>query len=357
MMKRTDFIRYFLAGALLVCMAFLTTCASGPAELVAGTDIPVNKARDFEYTDQSESIWIKDYKGKSTVVGIPAFIKGKPVTIINDYAFRGKGLTAVGIPGSVQWIGDQAFADNQLTEIIIPEGVTHIGSSAFANNQLTKVGIPGSVKWIDNQAFADNQLTEIIIPEGVTHIGNSAFANNKLTVVTIPDSVETIGGANIVAGNPLSSPLVLPGSVKTIKFDNGLLGRVWGEDTRRINIFEFSFGYSTPRMLAIPSEAYGIPVTSISPDKPPLFYEKSIDELILPASIEKIAFNTFRACNIRKVSPANTTMAALWNEYKARQDQADELVQRQKQAEEREKSKKWLGQLQEFEEALEQMSR
>jgi hypothetical protein len=126
-----------LFGVLLGSLGFLITCASGP-KFVAGTDIPVNKDEDFETSPIEKGVSIRGYLGESTTVGIPARIKGKPVTVIFNAAFRGKGLTAVGIPNSVLIIYDAVFQKNQLTSIHIPSKVRHISTFAFAENSVNR---------------------------------------------------------------------------------------------------------------------------------------------------------------------------------------------------------------------------
>jgi hypothetical protein len=359
-MKKSPITCCYLFGVLLACVGFLVTCVSGP-KTVEGTDIPVNNTKDFVFyhgdkkTDWDNGIHITKYLGESTVVGIPARIKGKPVISINRGTFQEKGLTAVGIPSSVKMIEGSAFEKNKLSNIVLPEGLVNLGG--FAENQLTEITIPGSVKRISDYAFAGNQLTEIIIPDGVTLIGKYAFANNKLTNITIPNSVVEIGD-NIVAGNSLSVQLVIPDSVKTIRFGEGFAGQIYKQGESRTITITKSYGIVTytggGSKVIIPGDVYGIPVTAIEANA--FYHDKyviSIDELILPASLAMIGSNAFKTFDFKKVSPANDAIAALWNEYKVKQDQVD-AQERQKKAKETEES---LRRLQDAENTLRQLLR
>ena len=119
-----------------MCLALLI-CAGLSAQ---------NAENDFE-TDGNGTITA--YKGRNTVVVIPASIGGKPVTAIGDSVFEDNQLTGVVIPNSVISIGDYAFFGNKLTGVIIPNSVTSIGGDAFGNNQLTSVVIGANVSLTD----------------------------------------------------------------------------------------------------------------------------------------------------------------------------------------------------------------
>jgi hypothetical protein len=356
-MKSGRFIK--IIGLALAIAVSCIGCASNP-EFVEGTDIPVNKAGDFDF--ERKEARITNYKGKSAVVGIPAQIRGMTVRFIDNNAFYNKGLTSVGIPetvvriesallsggvvnqtsgalaknqltevvipGSVENIGRRAFWKNKLTRVVLSSGkLKTIGDYAFAENQLTGIVIPGSVKTIGSYAFAENQLTEIVVPEGVTGIGVNAFANNKLTQITIRASVVELGD-NIAAGNPLAAPFSVPNYAKTIIFADDFEGQISGQgDSRTITITKYSGGKSNysaggrygviAAKVVVPAAAYGIPVTKIGANAFGLNWESetSINELVLPAGITSIDNTAFINCNIRKVSPANDAVAAVWKDF------------------------------------------
>ena len=133
---------------------------------------------------------------------IPAKYKGKPVTSIGEYAFRGcSGLTSITIPDGVTSIGKYAFIGcSSLTSVIWnAENCTEAGSyfdSIFSGcSKLSSITIGENVKTIPDYAFRGcSSLTSITIPDSVTSIGHEAFRYcSSLTSITIPDSVTSIG--------------------------------------------------------------------------------------------------------------------------------------------------------------------
>lgn len=80
-----------------------------------------------------QTIEIIQYKGKDTVVKIPAQIADKQVTSIGESAFENcVNITKVTIPENAVKIGTRAFNQCQgLTQITIPARVTQIGAQAF----------------------------------------------------------------------------------------------------------------------------------------------------------------------------------------------------------------------------------
>jgi hypothetical protein len=133
-------------------------------------------ASEFSFEmDVPGSVAVVRYNGRSSVVVVPSYINGYPVT-------------SIGGDGGVFPLG--------VTSVAIPNIVTNIAYSAFGGcSSLTSVTIPGSVISIGQMAFIEcTSLTNIVIPDGVTSIGIEAFANcSSLTNVIISDSVTNIG--------------------------------------------------------------------------------------------------------------------------------------------------------------------
>lgn len=95
-------------------------------------------ASDFEYEETDGKITINYYKGASMEIAIPAQIDGKDVTVIGDYCFANKDITAVVCPNTLEAIEEFAFANKELKEVSIPASVTEIGEKVFdkANDAL-----------------------------------------------------------------------------------------------------------------------------------------------------------------------------------------------------------------------------
>lgn len=124
-----------------------------------------------------------------TDIIIPSEYKGKPVTVIREYAFyECTNITSITIPNSVTNIRDSAFGYcSSLTSILIPNSVTSIESFVFRHCvSLTSIEIPNSVESIKNGAFHScTNLTNITIPNSVISIDSNTFYNcTNLTSIT-----------------------------------------------------------------------------------------------------------------------------------------------------------------------------
>lgn len=95
-------------------------------------------------------------------------ILGTQVKVIAPYVFQGKGLQAVELPHSVEFISKGSFANNRINAVLFDEHVEEahiqaIQSGAFATNALTKITLPKSLQNLESSAFIDNQLKTVII--------------------------------------------------------------------------------------------------------------------------------------------------------------------------------------------------
>lgn len=77
----------------------------------------------------------------------------------------------------VTTIGDQAFYQCAgLRNVTIPDSVTTIGNAAFALTGLVAIDIPDSVEYIGYSAFGRcTALEKVVIPSSVTYLGDRAF--------------------------------------------------------------------------------------------------------------------------------------------------------------------------------------
>ncbi len=132
---------------------------------------------DFVFTETATEVTITGYIGTSKHVIIPDEIHGKPVTIIEAEAFRGKGLESVVLPTSLKEIKQSAFRDNNLTEIVIPEGVTNIGWWAFTNNILKTIHISSTVQTLGVSAFSNNAdtLVDVTVAGDVNRFSSATW--------------------------------------------------------------------------------------------------------------------------------------------------------------------------------------
>lgn len=165
---------------------------------------PVRFHKDFEsglvYTliNQNSEYAVTRVGSAEGIVTIEDVYRGKPVTRIEDSAFRAANrVTQVIIGKNVRSIGEKAFYNcAALTRVEIPDSVTEIGSAAFqVCNKLESVRLSSSLTALPDYLFAYcRALKEVQIPEGVQSISESAFyACSALTALSLPDSLTTIG--------------------------------------------------------------------------------------------------------------------------------------------------------------------
>ena len=112
-----------------VCICFL--CLLGNMQVYAA-----EYYGDFQYEDNGENVSIYAYNGSDKEVTIPAYINGKAVTEINDYAF---------------------LLCNSVEKIIVPSTVTTIHTNAFSGaGNLKSVVLASS----DTQIEDSNENTD-----------------------------------------------------------------------------------------------------------------------------------------------------------------------------------------------------
>ena len=118
----------------VVCICFL--CLFGSVQVYAA-----EYYGDFQYEDNGENASIYAYNGSDKEVTIPAYINGKAVTEINDYAF---------------------LLCNSVEKIIVPSTVTTIHTNAFsgAGNLNSVVLASADTKIEDSNENTDKKDTD-----------------------------------------------------------------------------------------------------------------------------------------------------------------------------------------------------
>ena len=118
----------------VVCFCFI--CLLGSTQVYAA-----EYYGDFQYEDNGENVSIYAYNGSDKEVTIPAYINGKAVTEINDYAF---------------------LLCNSVEKIIVPSTVTTIYTNAFsgAGNLKSVVLASADTKIEDSNENTDNKDTD-----------------------------------------------------------------------------------------------------------------------------------------------------------------------------------------------------
>ena len=172
-----------------------------------------------ELEDNTYSVKATDISKLPSTVYIPKTYNGKPVTVIEQNAFKEAAISEIIIPDGIKTIGESSFYNcTSISSIKIPDGVTSIGDHAFYNcDSLTSIIIPNSITSIGNYAFSKcDSLTSVEIGDSVTSIGDSAFCDCWVLIsVAMPNSVTLIGDAAFAGCSALDS-IVIPNSVISI---------------------------------------------------------------------------------------------------------------------------------------------
>lgn len=136
-----------------------------------------------------------EYSGNASVVEIPAYFEGYPITVIANNAFSSATVSTVIIPDTVTTIGAEAFYNcSYLTTINIPDSVKNIGKNAFQYCDMVRE-LYNSVYYVDGWAVEYNGYeSDVTLKEGTRGIASRTFENyaQYLETITIPDSVTTI---------------------------------------------------------------------------------------------------------------------------------------------------------------------
>ena len=167
-----------------------------PVALLMAVTAFSQDAEDFEYTQNRQGgVTIIGYNGRAKNVVVPENIGGQRVIAIGGRAFRGRGLTSVTLPQSVESVGVMAFADNDIEDLELPEGVRIIETGAFSSNRIESLSIPDSVRTIRYNAFGRNPVRNVNISRNVRAINPRVFTQNQLKRISIG------GGVEIYLGN------------------------------------------------------------------------------------------------------------------------------------------------------------
>lgn len=133
---------------------------------------------------------------------IPDEIEGKPVTVIDWYAFeRCEKLESVVIPETVTHISRFAFAHCiSLESVNLPKSLYSIEQYAFYDcPNLKGLNLPENLNIIEDRAFSGCQsISEIVIPKSCQSIGDYAFLDcDSLDSITLNGASTTLGTKSI----------------------------------------------------------------------------------------------------------------------------------------------------------------
>lgn len=117
------------------------------------------------------------------------------LSIASSAFYKCNNLKNITLPDSLYSIGDQAFIGcANLTKINLPNNLEIVGSKCFSETGLTEINFPGSIQELSNSVCANTaSLEKVTLNEGTKIIGASAFINTTIKEVVIPSTVEEIG--------------------------------------------------------------------------------------------------------------------------------------------------------------------
>ena len=275
-------------------------------------------SEDFAYDTSCEGVTIREYVGDEKIIVVPDSIGGVAVTYIEAGAFSDKGIRAIYIPDSIEYMADGLFVgcdtlatlriprlgeqkenflgrlfgastpgENavkvppSLDMLIIGEGMTEISDDAFVGcKTLSAIILPDSVQSIGDAAFYEcSDLVYVSLGDGVEKIGEYAFAYCR-SMYSIDISIATdVGNGAVFACSSLNT-------IKLTARDGDFLGRIFGAEKPDYNA---DFVPQSLRCVEIAEGSKTIPDRMFSSCK-------YITEVILPESLESIGIRAFYAC-------------------------------------------------------------
>ena len=138
-----------------------------------------------------------EYKG-DIVIPTSVTHDGKEYTVtqVSREAFwDNTALTSVVIPSTVKTLEEYTFYGcTALESVRLPETLVKVPEALFCYcSSLTEVNFPQSLKTIDKYAFVKTALNNLILPDGITSIGEYAFGNMpSIETVHLPASLVTV---------------------------------------------------------------------------------------------------------------------------------------------------------------------
>ena len=224
-----------------------TTCDAKTEVTVIPMLTTSSPASDFEYKIIDGEIEISKYIGNASIMSIPAYIEGLPVTKISAFAFYNNTvITTAIIPYTVTEMEYYAFCEcENLEKVIIGNGITSIPSSAFSNcaklvdvdfsktlieiqdsafygcTSIVSLELPSKIEVIRKDAFYGcTALNAISIPSSLEIIEQSAFYNTAWFDNLSEDVVIVGNGVLIKMNNEISEDLIIPENVRSIYTDS-----------------------------------------------------------------------------------------------------------------------------------------
>lgn len=148
----------------------------------------------------------------------------KTLSIASSAFYKCTNLKKITLSDCLYSIGEQAFLGCvKLEKIDLPNNLEIVGMKCFSESGITEIVFPGTIIEISDNICANcSNLKSVIFNEGTIKIGGSAFINTMVKEIIIPSTVEEIGIFAFNQINTLERIDVSPSSVNFIS-DDGIL--------------------------------------------------------------------------------------------------------------------------------------
>lgn len=248
----------------------------------------------FERINNNTEYAVKKVGTAKGDIVLPDVYRGKPVTRIQDAAFRSSGvINSVVLGKYITYIGDNAFYNcNKLTSVTIPETVTHIGKAAFqACAALKSISIPENISVISEYMFAYSGLTSFEFSENITEIQPYAFDGTSLASAELPSSLVTVGEyafAEIKTLTEVSFGENLEYIGENAFRSDGALERVrFAEDSALTAVDVYAFAFCSKLSDIV------LPEGLLSIGKGAFYETTALDDINIPDSVVEVGYGAF----------------------------------------------------------------
>ena len=168
----------------------------------------------FEYSIQSDEVYIDYVNYSMEAIDIPSQLGGLPVTRIGEEAFYQNACISITLPNTLTTLGDHAFYRcHQIKQITLPAETVSIGSNPFFRcsalesihvesrnpNYCDVDGVLYDAAVSTLIAYPEGRTETVLeIPAGVTAIAEEAFGySSGLQTVIIPETVTEFPESNL----------------------------------------------------------------------------------------------------------------------------------------------------------------
>ena len=164
------------------------------------------------------------YKGSMPIEEYEYLIKDGTVSV-SPQAFKGKKITSVGFPSSVEYIGESAFYYcTNLAETVLPSDskLKYIGENAFLScSKLKAFDFPQGLEVIENNAFSGCYgINSVVFPASVEYIGLTVFSSATTITVDSNNKYYCSDGYGVVFNKDKTilyfAPKIIDGYVYTV---------------------------------------------------------------------------------------------------------------------------------------------